>query len=336
MRKKGIFLVGFFVGCMLCSGVHAQDNEKLAQTGFQFLSVVSDAQAASMAEAMTSLQIGSRALFFNPAGMAVMSGMFDVSVSTNQWIADISHNTFSAAINPANGRYGVFGVSVQSVDYGEFYLTRVNKGNLSGYDDIGTITLNAIAIGGGYAKQLTDRFSVGGQIRWAKQNLGESVVPVVTASDTSKKTVNSELTPMVFDFGTQFRTGFQSLVFGMSVRNFSKEIKYVEEGFQVPLVFNLGISMNLLDLFESISAAHCLIMSLDASHFRDHPEQVKIGLDYSLMNTLSLRGGYMSSNDENGLTFGMGVARSGVSLDYAYTPFGVFDKVQRLTARFAL
>jgi hypothetical protein len=59
-------------------------------------------------------------------------------------------------------------------------------------------------------------------------------------------------------------------------------------------------------------------------------------LDYRLMNLLSLRGGYMSSNDENGLTFGMGVSYLGICLDYAYTPFGVFDNVQRMTVRFSL
>lgn len=54
------------------------------------------------------------------------------------------------------------------------------------------------------------------------------------------------------------------------------------------------------------------------------------------MDMLSLRGGYVSSNDENGLSFGLGVSHFGVGLDYAYTPFGVFDKVQRMSARFTL
>ncbi|MCD6100713.1 MAG: DUF3308 domain-containing protein, partial [Candidatus Marinimicrobia bacterium] len=47
-------------------------QKKLAQTGFQFLSVVSDARGGSMADAMTALELGSRGLFFNPAGMSRM------------------------------------------------------------------------------------------------------------------------------------------------------------------------------------------------------------------------------------------------------------------------
>ena len=333
MKKLIILTVVLALGFSLYSA----ENKKLAQTSFQFLGVVSDARAAAMAEAMTSLEIGSSALFFNPAGMANMTGFVDITASDNQWIADIRHNTFSLALSPANGEYGVVGFSVQTVDYGDFYGTRVNKGTELGYDDTGIFQLSAMAIGVGYAKRLTDRFSVGGQVRWVKQDLGESVIPVVTADlDTVEGLSDNVLEPLAFDFGTQFKTGFKSLVFGMSVRNFSKEIKYVEEGFQLPLVFNLGISMDVMDFMESSPIEQSLIVSIDASHHRDHPEQIKIGLDYTLMHMLSLRGGYVSSNDEDGISFGVGVRYFGVGLDYAYTPFGVFDKVQRMSARFSL
>jgi hypothetical protein len=331
-----ILIAGLLVGCFLISIGFAQKNKKLAQTSFQFLSVISDARAAAMAEAMTSLQIGSSALFFNPAGMANMTSFIDLTASTNQWIADITHNAFSLALSPARGKYGVFGFSLQSVDYGEFYGTRVDKTTDLGYVDTEIFELASLAIGVGYARQLTDRFGVGGQVRWVRQDLGESVIPrISTELDTTAATVSNELTPLAFDFGTQFRTGFKSLVFGMSVRNFSKEIKYVEEGFQLPLVFNLGISMNLMDFMEGSPLDQSLYLSIDASHYRDHPEQLKLGLDYRVMNMLSLRGGYMNSADRNGFSFGIGASYLGLTFDYSYTPFGVFDKVQRMTVRFA-
>jgi len=337
------FITVTFLGFLLVTSVIAQDNQKLAQSGFQFLSVVSDARAAAMAEAMTSLEIGSSALFFNPAGMADMTGVFDVSASINQWIADIKHNSFSLAVNPFDGNYGVLGFTLQYVDYGDFYGTRVNLGSPQGYDDTGIFSLNALAIGVGYAKQLTDRFSVGGQVRWVHQNLGESMIAENTFTDTlgnrfaDTTNVNNELSPLVFDFGTQFRTGLKSLIFGMSVRNFSTEYKYAEEGIQAPLVFTLGISMNVLDFVENLPFDQSLYVSVDASHHRDHPEQLKVGLDYKVMKVLSLRGGYTSSTSEqSGFSFGVGISQFGFTFDYAYTPFGVFDKVQRLTTRFTL
>lgn len=337
-------LVAFLIGCLLTVNLLAQENTKLAQTGFQFLGIVSDARGAAMAEAMTSIQTGSSALFFNPAGMADMSTFVDITGSTNKWIADITHTTFSGAIKPFDGRYGVIGLSAQIVDYGEFYGTVVNKANPQGYDDTGIFKLTALAIGLGYAKQLTDQFSIGGQVKWVRQSLGETTIPINIRIDSTSATqerigdstrTSNKLSPFVFDLGTQFKTGIKSLVFGMSVRNFSKEVQYAEEGFQAPLVFTLGISMNVMDLMGELPFDQSFYVSIDASHFRDHPEQIKIGLDYRILNMISIRGGYASSNDENDFSFGLGVSQYGFSFDYAYTPFGVLNNVQRFTARYS-
>ena len=330
-----ILILGFLVGITLFHTIHAQDYQKLAQSGFQFLSVVSDARGASMAEAMTSLQVGSSALFFNPAGMADMDNMMDVTFSHNRWIADITHYTASMAINPVQGRFGVLGISIQSVDYGDFYGTRVNGTSDLGYDETEVFNLTSMAVGVGYAKRLSDKFSVGGQIRWIKQDLGESTITVFSAGDTLQETVSNELSPFVFDFGTQFKTGIKSLVFGMSIRNFSEEVKYARDGFQAPLVFTIGLSMNVLDLVNELPLDQSLIVSVDGSHHRDHPEQLKVGLDYMLLDVLSLRGGYISDNDESGITFGCGITKLGFAFDYSYTPFGIFNNVQRLTGRFS-
>ena len=335
--KKTIYILITGLLMVALTTAYAGENKKLAQSGFQFLSVISDARAAAMADAMTSLEIGSSALFFNPAGMANMEGFVDMTASMNQWIADINHNAFSLAVSPAGGRYGVFGFSVQNVDYGDFYGTRVDKSTDVGYVDTEVFQLSAMAVGLGYAKRLNDRFSVGGQVRWVRQDLGESIVPVVTAElDTTEEAVSNILEPLAFDFGTQFKTGYKSLVFGMSVRNFSKEIQYVEEGFQLPLVFNLGISMDVMDFWENAPLEQSLVVSIDASHYRSHPEQLKFALDYTLLNVLSVRGGYVTNNDEDGFCFGVGVSYFGVTFDYAYSPFGIFDNVQRMTARFSM
>ena len=321
--------------CLLPVGSFAQ--QKLAQSGFQFLSVVSDARAAALGQATTSLHMGSSSLFSNPAGMAELGSFIDVSGSTNKWIADITHTTFSAAVRPANGDYGVIGFTVQYVNYGEFYGTVVDLASPQGYDDTGIFKLNALALGIGYAKQLTEQFSIGGQVKWVRQDLGSSVIPVVVGTDTTGRSTSNKLTPLSFDFGTQFKTGIKSLVFGMSVRNFSTEVKYAEEGMQTPLEFTLGISMNVMELVGPLPFNQSLLMSIDASHYLDHPEQIKIGLEYGVLEMISLRAGYASTMDEaTGFTFGLGVSKFGFSFDYAYSPYGIFNNVQRFTARFAL
>ncbi|HDQ45172.1 MAG TPA: PorV/PorQ family protein [bacterium] len=335
-NKRKIVLCGLIFGAAV-QFVAAQDYKKLAQTGFQFLSVNSDGRASALAGAVTATEMGSAALFFNPATMGGMTGLIDATASINEFIADIRHNTFSLALSPLRGEYGVIGFSVQTVDYGELQGTRV-AANDKGFVDTEIMTPTALAIGVGYAKRLTDRFTVGGQIKYTHQNLHESFVVAsrVTPDSLETGTVENELSPLAYDFGTLFKTGFKSLAFGMSVRNFSREIKYAEEGFQLPLVFQLGIAMDLFDLWKPGVIDHSLVMSVDATHYRSHPEQILVGLDYRVMDFLSFRGGYVSNNDEDGLTFGFGVCYMGLSLDYAYTPFGVFDRVQRMTARFSM
>lgn len=329
-KRIAAILLGFGVLC-----AYAGENQKLAQTGFQFLDVVSDARASAMAEAMTSLQIGSSALFFNPAGMAEMQTTVDATASMNQWIADMKHNTFSLAIRPVDGRYGVIGFTAQTVDYGDFYGTQVSS-NDDGYENTDIFSPTAMAFGIGYAKTLTDRFCAGFQVRYVEQDLGDSIIPVYSNNDTTSRTATNSLHPLAFDFGTQFKTGVKGLVFGMCVRNFSKEISYVDEGFELPLVFNLGISMDIMDVIQPESELQSLIVSVDASHYRSHAEQVHLGMEYRFMNQFFLRAGYLSNDDENGLTYGVGVAVHGIAFDYAYTPYGIFDNVQRMTARFAL
>lgn len=305
--------------------------EKLAQTGFQFLSVATDARGGALGDAMTTSDFRSSSLFFNPAGMARMQEKVDLALTQNQWIADITHNSFSLALNPANGRYGVIGFSAISVDYGEIQGTIVSQ-NAQGYMDTEIIEPTAFCFGLGYAKALSTKFSVGGQLKYTGQNLGRNYVPVGEDSLTVRK--NLAFASAV-DFGTIYQTGFKSLAFGMSVRNFSEETEFEKESFQLPLTFSIGISMDLFDLMEDMDNMG-LRMSIDAVHPRSYPEYVKVGLEYNFSQTLFLRAGYQSNRDEESFSYGFGIQRFGLGMDYAYTPFGLFDNVQRFTIRFLI
>lgn len=315
-------------------------DKKLAQTGLQFLSVATEARAAAMGEAFTTVEGNSMSLFYNPANLSLMTTFMDLSINQNTWIADMKHYSGTIAFNPRYGKYGTFGLSILSVDYGEFIGTVVDPTSEKGYADTGTFGPSAFAIGFGYAKSLTDRFSVGGHIRYVDQKLGSSTVPVGDAAQGVTKEVNNDLNVVSFDFGTIYRTGFKSLVFGMTVRNFSQEVKFESEGFQLPLTFKMGISMNVFDLFMEKDAPHSLLVSIDAIHPRDYSEQLNFGAEYTLMKMLALRLGYMYNRDEEDFSAGFGVqTKFGdrmIALDYAYTPFGVFDNVQRLSFRLSL
>lgn len=352
MRKRTqstatILLVAMGVALFPSLTQAQRTNQKLAQTGMKFLNVGLNARQAALADAFTSADGHSSSMFYNTAGMANLGMFAEASLSQVSWIGDIKHSAATIAFAPTGGDYGVFGISFQYVDYGEIEAT-ILANNSQGFLDIGTFKPSAYAIGLGYARSLTDKFSVGGNVKFVNQNLGNGIVEVsyirdgsgaaTGISDSAKKEVKNSLDVVAFDFGVLYRTGFKSLNIGMTVRNFAREVTYQKEGFQLPLTFKLGISFNAMDLFDFDRESQSLLLSVDAEHPRDYPEQVRIGAEYLFLNTFAFRVGYVSPADEQSVSYGLGfqhsLAGTKFALDYAYTPFGIFNDVQRFSLRF--
>jgi hypothetical protein len=312
-------------------------DAKLAQTGLKFLSIGLSARQAALADAFTAVDGSSVSMFYNPAGMARLEGQGDISLGSVNWIASIKHFHTSVAVKA--GDIGVFGLSFQYADYGPIEAT-ILANNSQGFLDIGAIKPNAYAVGLGYARAFTDKFSVGGNVKFVRQDLGSGITQasyVGTAGSYSSANVTSEnknaLDVIAFDFGLMYRTGFKSLTLGMAVRNFSREVTYQKESFQLPLVFRIGAAMNVFDLVGFEREKQSLLVTVDAEHARDFPEQVKVGLEYVFMDAISARVGYVGPADEHSLSYGVGVQYQHFAVDYAYTPFGIFTEVNRFSVR---
>ena len=335
MRKAPIVVPILLIACVVLT-LPGFAQQKLAQTGMKFLNVSTDARAVALGEAMTAVETNSSAMFFNPACMARLDGMANVSLGQVSWIADIKHNYGSVAISPSGGEYGVLGVMVQSVDYGDLLMT-VKPGNAQGYEDLGTFSPTGLMIGVGYSRALSDKFALGAIAKWVQQDLGEGVVSY--DANGQAITQGNKANTFAFDFGLTYKTGFKSLNFGMVVRNFAKEVRYINEGFQLPLTFRVGVSMNVLDFTAADKNMHQFLLTLDAEHPRDFAERIKIGGEYVFLNLLSLRAGFISRADEQKFSYGVGLHKTlgsvGLGLDYAYTPYGLFGDVHRFAFQFS-
>jgi len=339
--KRNFLLI--ILGCVMLSSLPAVSNaqiedrerRKLAQTGFKFLNVTTDARAAALSDAVTSLHSGAEAMFYNSAAMGWMQQTTSVTVGMVQWIADINYNHAGVAFRPADGRYGVFGATFLGVDYGDIQRT-VLADTDERYIDLGTFSPGAWSVGLGYANAITERFSVGGNVKYVTQDLGQSIIDV--NGDDDYIYADNETGVMAFDFGVVYHVGLESLNFALSIRNFSEEIRYVEESFQLPLTFRIGLSMNVMHLMETPSEHHQVFVSVDAERPRDYYEQVKIGTEYIFMNRIALRAGYVFPSDEEGIALGVGLRQplgsTDFSFDYAYSDLGVFSSVHRFTFNF--
>ena len=320
---------------MTVSATMSLSQTKLAQTGFNFLSLSSDARSNGMGGAVNSLSGFSGAMASNPASMAEMPTLFSATFDMNKWIADIKYLSASVIVSPASGDYGTIGLAVQSVDYGDVEGTVVDRNNPNGYFETGIINPTALSVGLGYSKMISKQFGVGARMKYAYQSLGESYLFDDASGDVTTK--KNKVNVLAYDFGTIYKTGIRSIVFGMSVTNFSSEVKYEQEGFQLPLLFTFGISANVFELVNLPESTNQeLLIAVDWTHPRSHPEQIKIGLEYTFMSLISLRGGYVGGNDESSFSYGVGISSFGFAVDYSYTPFGVFNNVQQVTVRVSL
>lgn len=318
-------------------GVFAQQREvetggqRLAQTGMKFLSISVDSRAAALGDAVTAQEWASSAMFYNPAGMARFNGTAHAAVGQVQWVANYMYNHASAAFRPAGGRYGVIGLTVISAEYGNFIGT-IRADNERGFIETESVSPSALSVGLGYARALTDRFSVGGNAKFVRQSLGSSIMGF---NDSGAQVVQeNEVSTVAFDFGVLYKTGFRSLNFALSARNFSRELTYAEENFELPLTFSIGVAMDMVDFTSYSVDNHSFLLAVDAQRPRDYAEQIRIGGEYLFMNTLALRAGYVFPTDEQGINLGAGL-QTGLGgirfgFDYTYTNFGILGNVNRI------
>ncbi|MCF6270697.1 MAG: PorV/PorQ family protein [Melioribacteraceae bacterium] len=309
---------------------------KLAQSGMKFLSVSADARGAALGGAVTSLEGNSASLYYNPSSVSRQTSLFNVSFTNTTWIADINYIHAALTYAPANGLYGVFGLSLLNVDYGAFNQTII--GPDGGSLDIGVYKPSALAVGFSYSRALSDKFSVGGDVRYVYQNYGAG--HVVGGDYDNYETRKIDLDVVSFDFGVLYKTGYKSLNFGMSIRNFSQEITYFEESFQLPLAFTIGLSMNLLDFTNINPAKHTFLFAIDAEHPRDNKELLRVGGEYTFNNTFTLRGGYITNSDIGKLSYGAGIILeedgTKIGFDYSFTPAEYFKDIHRIALKLTL
>ena len=306
---------------------------KSAQAGFTFLALPSDARTAAMADAGVGTVGSAAGVLFNPAALAFMDGR-EAYFTQVQWIADMSMSTAGVTVNMPGT--GTFGLTFQTFSAGDFRGTAINPSPASaGYTDLGTFTTSNYAVTGAYGMKITDRFSVGGSVKVAKQDLGSGNVFV----GGSQQTVDNSKTTVAVDLATYFNTGFRNTALAMSVRNFSTELQYQRERFELPRNIQLGLLVDVISMMGNTPAPHHLDLAVDLTNPIDFDERVLAGLEYRFQTPGSslgyaLRGGYKTNHDTEDYSFGGGLkfaneGGKGFRVDYAYRHFdgAFFDAV---------
>nr|WP_272491776.1 PorV/PorQ family protein [Natronogracilivirga saccharolytica] len=302
----------------------------------KFLSVSTNARASGMGTAMTSVEANSAySMLYNPASLSRLPQNVDMSFGMVNWIDGIDYNMGAVAYRPGDGRYGVFGLNFVMVDYGDIDETIVGPGE-KGYYRLGTFRPHAYTVGFSYSRALTGRFSVGGNLKYIAMDLGSATRSLTSGGGLVRDDFREET--IGFDFGVLYLTGFESLKLGMSVRNFSSDVSFNETDSELPLTFRIGVSMDVMDLFDVDRDMHSFLVSIDANRPRDFDEQLILGGEYTFLQRVAVRAGYGYPTDTQQISAGFGIRQPigsiNLAIDYSYTNFDVFSNVNTFSVQF--
>ena len=152
----------------------------------------------------------------------------------------------------------------------------------------------------------------------------------------------------VFDLGSNFNTGINGIILGMSVSNFGPDVQFSGEGldkvvpdttdisgklskitkkFSVPLVFRLGIQKDIFGGNEE--SANRLTVSVDAINPIDYTVYGGLGVEYSWRDLAIIRCGTHLFHDTAGLSLGGGLKWKIIIVDYAYVNYGILEETHQ-------
>ena len=190
-----------FILLNLAQGQFVSNVSKVGITAATFLEIEVGARAIGMGGAFVAVANDATAIFWNPAGIARLPRGEAILIHTN-WLVGTNFD-FSGIVIPA-GYMGSFAVSVTSLGTDEMEVRTVLKPEGTGEK----FSYGDLSAGLSYAKNLTDRFSIG-----------------INAKYISQRIWHMEAKGYAFDIGTLFRTQFNGMVIGMTISNFGASLK---------------------------------------------------------------------------------------------------------------
>jgi len=305
---------------------------KISTTAAQFLGISIGARELGMGGTSVASAFDVSSIYYNPGAFSQVHKT-QVLVSTTDWLVGSKFRWLGAMLD-IDGSNAI-GLSITQLAYGDEMVT--TEDNPEGTGERWSAQDFALALS--YSRNLTDRFSIGGSAKYINQTIW-----------------NETASTIAFDLGLLFVTGFHDMRLGMSIANFGGDMKMdgrdlrkvididpsnagsnklnlanmVTDPWPIPLIFRVGFAMDVVKNQTATVTLEC-----DAQRPSDNVEVVNVGAEVTLMNLISLRGGYKSlfqKDSEEGLTLGAGVkydqlGSMGLEINYAYQQFGKFGNL---------
>jgi len=324
-------LLPFFI----CINTLVHGQSKVGTTIGQALLIEPSARTAAMGNAGVTMFDEVMSAFYNPGAIGRISG-HGVQFTHSLWLADIEYNYVAASIR--TGDLGNLYLSLTSLNSGEIEVRTVEQEHGTGE----RYTVTNFALGLGFGRQVSDRFSVGAQINYLHETIW-----------------HSSMSTVAFNAGTVYCLSENGLRIGASLSNFGVPGNYdgrdlrilydnnpdrfgdnsslpaelITESFSLPVFFRVGLGLPV-----NLNSKNRLLLAVDAFHPSDNTESVSLGAEWTFVDTFSLRGGYQNlflEDSEVGLTLGAGLNYDFggymFRFDYGWADYGRLENTQRFT-----
>jgi len=340
--KKAV-VTSIFTLALLLSGtpVFAQKITKVGTAAAAFLRIPAGAKAIAMGSAFTAVADDGSAIFWNPGNITTIKQPV-LMAHYSPWLPGLEYGFISCTL-PLN-QNGALGINVISLGTDDMEVTTVDDPMGTGE----TYTAGSNAVGFSYGRRLTDRFSIGTDLKIVQERI-----------------YHCSATGFACDIGTMFITPFRDIRLGVSISNIGTDLRMNGEDlntyadidpsqdgnndeivsqlktdyYSLPVTLRIGLAWDW-----KLSKGTILTMACDGVNPSDNAQSMDLGFDLRMFRGLmSLRGGFNElflKDREKGLTLGAGLAIPVVKdfstvISYAFQEFKHLDPVNHFTIEIA-
>lgn len=287
--KKSILIIVLLLFFPFSSS-NAQVPGEAETAGASFLKFGMGARAAGMGEAFTSIAGDISSVYWNPAGLAKLSGVW-ATFMHNRWFQDISTEFFASAFNISKNTFA-FSFTINTIP-------DIERRESATSEPLSYFDARQVALGATWAKEFAEKIDLGFTFKWLYEK-----IDIHTASGIG------------FDLGGIYSIR-DDLKVGLVILNLGPKMKFEEQKYPLPTFYKLGAVLARKDNYLKGNYR----VALDLVKPKDDPLAVHIGAEYDFPQNFSLRLGYEFGYDEKGITFGAGFRIKKYGIDYAFVPY---------------
>jgi len=310
---------------------------RIGTAGAQELRIPVGSRGTALGGAISADVVGTEAIFYNPAGVAIVSGT-EAMFSHLKYFADMNLNYF--AVTKSIHGFGSLGFSAKVLSVGEIEKTEENASSGTGE----TFNPSLSVLGVTYSKVLTHRVIFGMTGKYIYES-----IDLVTAGG------------MAFDFGIHYNTNWKGIRLGMVVKNIGPKMRFSGPGFEreatgdnqnpgspektlrtqassfeLPSWIEFSTAVDLFNTDENRATFFGLFQANSFSK-----DLYRTGAEYAFSERYFLRAGYtLDANQEDylyGMTFGAGmvveIGGADVTFEYSWNETMFFDNNQYFTGK---